>query len=606
MSTSAFRSVRGRPAAAVAAAAAIALLAMPAPANGTGGQSRTALLTLTGPLSLAQLADDVAALGGQVLETLDLSDSLIVKLPASAAIPAGAAEVPDVAMKVNGTQTADSVTPWDPTFRGTIGADSLAGDLGKGVKVAIVDTGVADHPDLDNVEHANVSDSPDGDGYGHGTFLAGIIAGARGVAPAATLLDVQVADGTGETSLSTVLKGLEVVFDDGEVDVVNVSLSSEQPLPPGFDPLSRALERLWGTGITVVVAAGNNGDGWGTVGSPGNDPVLLTVGALDENHSVDRGDDVVAPFSARGSKFTKGKPDLVAPGVSIVSTAAEGSQAAESAAWVQDQYMPGTGTSMSAAVVTGASAAVLGVNPALRPNGVKALLTGTTYTSNDLEQSDGAGHGALDLAAAIEAAPDAPVDVRPGRPGADPAWGPSEDDAEAWAAFAEAWDSGDFGAVKAAWAELSWQTQQWASRMWMMSVLADSLGLPDREFNARSWAARSWAFDGWLARSWAARSWAARSWAARSWAIDDWVARSWAARSWAARSWAARSWAVDEWLARSWAARSWAARSWAARSWAARSWAARSWADEDWAARSWAARSWATGTWDAGSWSMEG
>jgi serine protease AprX len=352
-------------------------------------------------------------------------------------------------------------------------------------------------------------------------------------------------------------------------------------------------------GMTVVAAAGNDGeDGWGTVGSPGNSPVVLTAGALDERGTDQRGDDVVAAFSSRGSQFAKGKPDLVAPGVSVVSTAAPGSIAAASANWLVDGYMPGSGTSMSAAVVSGAAAAVLATNKALRPNGVKALLLTTAYRTATLEPADGAGNGGLDLGAALIAAQDAPVDVRPGAgPKPDGEWGPAEGDAEAWKAFAAAWDSGDFEAVRAAWEALSWQTQQWASRMWMLAVLADAAGLPANEFQARSWAARSWAFDAWLARSWAARSWAARSWA-----FDEWVARSWAARSWAARSWAARSWASDEWLARSWAARSWAARSWAARSWAARSWAARSWADEDWAARSWAARSWATSAWDARSW----
>jgi serine protease AprX len=588
----------------VAAAATAALLAAPLQAAAQGPQ-RTALLTLTDGTSLSQLADSVVALGGRVVASLDIADALLVELPEDAVVPAGATEVPDVAMRVNGAGTPASVPAGSaPTYRETIGAPD-DDQLGAGVTVALVDTGV--HPaakGLDHVERLSVTGvaQDDLDGYGHGTFLAGIVASAGpnpGVAPAANLLDVKVADAKGDTSLSKVLAGLQAIAEDGRADVVNISLSSDTPLPPGFDPMSRALERLWGMGMTVVAAAGNDGEeGWGTVGSPGNSPVVLTAGALDENATPGRGDDVVAPFSARGSKFAKGKPDLVAPGVSVVSTAAPGSIAAASASWLDAGYMPGSGTSMSAAVVSGAAAAVLSQNSDLRPNAVKALLASTTYRTPTLQPADGAGAGGLDLGAALAAADQAPVDVKPGKgpkPSGD--WGPAEGDAEEWEAFAAAWDSGNFTAVQAAWETLSWQTQQWASRMWMLAVLADAAGLPREQFEARSWAARSWAFDGWLARSWAARSWAARSWA-----FDEWVARSWAARSWAARSWAARSWASDEWLARSWAARSWAARSWAARSWAARSWAARSWADDEWAARSWAARSWATSEWDARSW----
>ncbi len=596
MSTTANRTRGAVPTRMAAAIAALSLLAMPVPA-GAQGSGRTVLLTLTEGASLTQLADIVGELGGRVLATLELSDSLLVELPKGVGAPAGSAEIPDTPMKVNGTRTADASTL--PTYRETIGAPSGL-DVGKGVTVALVDTGVADVPDLRDVVHLPIKGVGKGDGLGHGTFLAGLIAGKgtiQGVAPGARLLDVKVASNNGSTSLSKVLQGLEIASTN-KADVINLSLSTESPLPPAFDPLSLALERLWDSGVTVVTAAGNAGPDEGSVGSPGNDPLLITVGALDE---VDAGrdDDALADFSSRGNQFYAGKPDLVAPGVSLISTAAPGSSAytKNPASHVGDSYMRGTGTSMSAAVVSGAVAALLAAKSSLEPNGVKALLTGTAYP---LRSNAGAGSGALDLGAALRAAGGADGDPEQVPPDSEAGeWGPNEDDAQLWAAFAAAWESSDFDAAKAAWKALSWQTQQWASRGWMLAVLAGSVGKSEAEFSARSWAARSWAFDAWLARSWAGRSWAARSWA-----YDEWLARSWAGRSWAARSWAARSWASDDWLARSWAARSWAARSWAARSWAARSWAARSWADEDWAARSWAARSWATESWDTSSWSM--
>ena len=413
MSTTANRTRGAVPTRMAAAIAALSLLAMPVPA-GAQGSGRTVLLTLTEGASLTQLADTVGALGGRVLATLELSDSLLVELPKGVSAPAGSAEIPDTPMKVNGTQF--DVVQALPTYLGTIAVQD-GSSYGNGVTVALVDTGVAPGAvGLDRVTHVQVPGVDDvGDAFGHGTFLAGIIGGNGkfpGVAPGADLLDVKVADNDGSTSLSKVLGGLDVVADRGDVDVVNISLSTDSPLPPSFDPLARALERLWDQGVTVVTAAGNDGAG-GKVSSPGNSPVLLTVGALDEAGTTSRNDDAVAAFSSRGTEYGAVKPDLIAPGVSLVSTTAPGSSAAAAAAWTSaDGYMPGSGTSMSAAVVSGAAAAVLGVNPKLSPNGVKRLLTKTAYS---LTNSEGAGKGALDLGAAVSAAPRAPTTTEASR-----------------------------------------------------------------------------------------------------------------------------------------------------------------------------------------------
>ena len=429
MSTTAIRTRGAVPTRMAAALAAISLLAMPVPA-GAQGSGRTVLLTLTEGASLTQLADTVGAVGGRVLATLELSDSLLVELPKGVGAPAGSAEIPDTPMKVNGTQQYYNANV--PTYRSTIGLEE-GSSLGEGVTVALIDTGVAEADGLskENVEHINVSGAPSGDGLGHGTFLAGLIAGRgefKGVAPAAKLLDVQVADAQGNTSLSKVLAGLDAISDRDDVDVVNFSLSTDSPLPPSFDPLTRALDRLWvEEGVTVVVAAGNDGPHKGSVGSPGNDPVLLTVGALDEINNSDRSDDAVAEFSSRG-KRNGGKPDLVAPGVSLVSTAGKGSLAVKDNpdSLVGENYMRGSGTSMSAAVVSGAAAAVLSERRTLSPDQVKALLKATAYPVNG---STGAGSGALDLKAALSSDAPASSDNEAPAPIEDK-WGPNEDDAE--------------------------------------------------------------------------------------------------------------------------------------------------------------------------------
>ncbi len=204
MSTTANRTRGAVPTRMAAAIAALSLLAMPVPA-GAQGSGRTVLLTLTEGASLTQLADTVGALGGRVLATLELSDSLLVELPKGVGAPAGSAEIPDTPMKVNGTRTYSTAT--EPTFRQTVGATGGV-DVGATVKVALLDTGVADVPDLGHVRHLAIPGLDEAtDGLGHGTFLAGIIGGRGegflGVAPGATLVDVKVADEHGNTSLST-------------------------------------------------------------------------------------------------------------------------------------------------------------------------------------------------------------------------------------------------------------------------------------------------------------------------------------------------------------------------------------------------------------------
>ncbi len=582
MSTSAIRTRSAVPTRFVAAAAALALLAVPVPSS-AGAPGRTVLLTLTGEASLSAVAQSVQALGGQVLNTLEVADSLLVQLPSGVRVPVGAAEVPDAPMRVNGTRMYSDTTV--PTYRETVGAPA---DLstGAGVTVALLDTGVAPYADgLGHVQHVNVTDAPDGDGLGHGTFQAGLIAGRGtfpGVAPGADLVDVQVADAQGNTSLSTVLAGLDAVADRGDVDVLNVSLSTGSPLPPAFDPLARALDRLWAQGVTVVTAAGNDGPDRGTVGSPGDDPVLLTVGSLDEHATTGRSDDDVAEFSARPGRGSHGKPDLLAPGVSLVSTAAPGSAAVNENpnSLVGEGYMRGSGTSMSAAVVSGAVAAVLDANPRLAPNGVKALLTRTAYNLKGRDAGEGAG--GLDLAAAVSAAPKAPAKPQLSSDPKDTGeWGPRERDADAWEAFAAAWESGDFDAAQAAWDKLGARTQVWGARMFALAVVYGSFDSAD--FEARGWAARGWAARGWAARGWASEEWLARGWAARGWAARGWAARGWAARGWAADDWSARGWAADDWAADDWSARGWAARGWAEYMWEARGWAARGWSARGWA-----------------------
>jgi serine protease AprX len=547
-----------RAALATAAAAAVVATAVPAAATTSTAAQPWHEVVVTGA-SAEGAAQAVTAAGGRVLASLPVVSGVAARLPQSTTLGSEWLVAPQRELRVASTPGAATSTQVS-TIRETLGLPAN-GNEGRGVTVAVVDTGIADVPDLDGkvAERVDVTGTGEGDGFGHGTFMAGLIAGSgessggayRGVAPGADLVDVKVADADGRTDLITVLEGLQWVHEHaGDIDVLNLSLSSYSPLPYQIDPLNQGLEALWRRGVMVVVPSGNDGPHTGSVTAPGNDPLLLTAGGVDESGTADRGDDVVGTWSGRGPTWQgDAKPDLAAPGGHVVSLRSPGSviDSANPQARVGSDYFRGSGTSMATAVTSGVVAATLEVAPKLRPDAIKNLFTATTYAAPGLTREAGAGVGGLDAARVLAAAPgwrktasQAQYDrdtVAVGR------------DAKRWAALDKAVLEGDSAAAEAAWNKLTPESRDWAARSWAQ------LDPAARSWAARSWAARSWANAG---EEWAARSWAARSWAARSWAGSDW-----SARSWAARSWAARSWADAEWAARSWAGNTWSARSWA-------------------------------------------
>ncbi|MCW2572294.1 MAG: hypothetical protein JWO88_2352 [Frankiales bacterium] len=575
-----------RTAAVLALALATSGLAVPASA---APASRVVVTSLTGDVAGAARA--VQAAGGQVLDRLSIIGGVSASIPAGTVLAPTFRVVPDSTLAVSSTdQSSPAVATGIRTALGLGAADNE----GAGVTVAVVDTGVADVADLaGRVTHVNVSGAPAGDGYGHGTFVAGLVAGSgkssggayAGVAPAARILDVKVADASGGTDLVTVLKGLQAVAADKTVDVVNLSLSSGSPLPYQIDPLTAALEALWRRGITVVVPAGNDGPAAGTISSPGSDPVLLTAGGLDVHGTTSASDDSVADWSARGpAPEGVQKPDLVAPGAHVISLRTVGStiDTQSPAGRVGDSYFKGSGTSFATAATSGAVAALLSRRHGLSPDRVKSLLTVTADRATELGGPDAAGAGALDLTSAYDAkvgkANNGKSDEAiPGSPGA-------------WAAFLDALVRGDEAAAASSWSKLSAAARNWAASSW------SELSPDARNWAARNWAARNWASA--TAEEWAARNWAARNWAARNWADSDWSASSWSAGNWAAGNWAASSWS-----ARNWAAGNWATADWAAGNWAAGNWAAGNWAAGNWAAGNWAAGNWAAGNWSARNWS---
>lgn len=542
-----------------------------------------------GAQGVSAAAAAVAAAGGTVLDHLPLVEGVSAELPAGTTLAPGFSVVADRPIQL-ASGTADSgATP--STVRGALGLGAPGGQ-GRGTTIAVVDTGVHPHPDLaGRLTHVDVTGtaatSGRKDSYGHGTFVAGVAAGSggtyAGVAPGADVLDVRVARADGSTDLVTVLAGLEQAAAGG-ADVVNLSLSSYSPLPWQVDPLTVALTRMWESGTVVVVPAGNDGPESGTVTSPGIAPALLTVGALDTVGTDDRSDDVVADFSARGpAPQDIAKPELVAPGRSVVSLRAAGSlvDAANPAARVGDGYFRGSGTSFSTAATAGAAAVLLADRPTLGPDSVKALLSGTARATGTTDVH-AAGAGALDLVAAAAAADPAVIAAPLCRPGKGKKASPCTQGRSTvpgapghWKQFIDALASEDPQRAASSWSKMPPEVHAWVASSW--SILPEDLRA-ELILEGRSWAGGT--PTEWAQREWAGRSWAASSWSGRSWAASSWSGRSWAGRSWAGRSWAGRSWA-----GRSWAGRSWAGRSWAGRSWAGRSWATDTWTDDAWAAQ---------------------
>ena len=364
----------------------------------------------------ADAAPIIHTLGGRVTRDLHIINAVAAKLPA-----AGARELaarPGVkAVSLNGatkSQAGDGlVTSYNHSIQSPdvwSGHGAVAQATGAGVGVAVIDTGIAG--DLRDFRTSPTNGTsrvigsavvnPDalgaGDGYGHGTHVAGIVAGDSnnrsssdplrgrysGVAPDANLISIKAADEDGNSTVLDVIYGIQFAVDhkaEYNIRVLNLSLESTVSESYKTDPLDAAVEAAWFKGIVVVAAAGNRGTGTDAVKyAPGNDPYVISVGAVDDQATRSIYDDKLATWSSRGTTQDGfAKPDLYAPGSGIVSNLAPGSDftAMCPACIVDGQYIRAGGTSMSAPVVSGTVALLLELNPALTPNQVKGLLMTT-------------------------------------------------------------------------------------------------------------------------------------------------------------------------------------------------------------------------------------
>ncbi len=299
-----------------------------------------------------------------------------------------------------------------------------SGITGKGVDVAIIDSGVTpvegldapgkvvQGPDLS--EEAAVSASNTVDTNGHGTFLAGLIAGKDtdldlrnlsasfvGTAPDARIIAVKASNRAGATDVSQVMAGIDWVVQHKNANgmnirVLNLSFGTDGVQDYVLDPLSHAVESAWKKGIFVVVSAGNRGTSLNTLTNPAINPFVMAVGAEDTNNTPGRNDDTIPGFSSFGTASRT--PDLVAPGKSVTSLRVPGSEADTDhpSARVGERFFRGSGTSQAAAYISGAAALIIQQRPTITPDQLKDLMK-RTATKLPVADVKAQGAGALNL-----------------------------------------------------------------------------------------------------------------------------------------------------------------------------------------------------------------
>jgi serine protease AprX len=484
----------------------------------------------------------VRDLGGTVERELPIVGGFSAGLPATA-LPemAGSDAVGivwgDGEIRTQSTGTSD-YDSWDPNsaWRKAIRLAQLDDAYtGAGVTVAVLDTGVSKVSDLGNRVLARVDLTPDHDGedsFGHGTHLAGIVAGSgaasdgrwRGVASRSRLVSVKVAGGDGSTDVSVVIAGLQWVAahrSDYNIRVLNLAFGTDGQQTYSLDPLDYAVEQVWFAGVLVVVAAGNRGSDAGTINKPADDPFVLTVGAVDVKGTAERDDDVVAPFSSRGpTQDGFRKPNLVAPGITIVSARVPGSTIDQlhPAARVGDSYFKGTGTSQATAIVSGVAALMLQADPSLTPDVAKAALIGTADKSTSL--GTGSGSGLVDAYGAVNAAVSGKFRLSPANVGLVPSTGTGliEESRGTLRVYADLDGDGELDPVRGEVDALGnkWSSTSWSSTSWS-SLMSLSSGWDSTSWSGTSWSGTSWSSTSWSSTSWSNTSWSNTSWSSLTW-----------------------------------------------------------------------------------------
>jgi serine protease AprX len=451
------------------------------------------------------------------------------------------------------------------------------GYTGRGIDVAMIDTGavavngltaagkVVNGPDLSFESQAPSLQYLDT--YGHGTHMAGIIAGRDdsvssnyynpdnfvGIAPDARVLSVKVADANGITDVSQVLAAIDWVVqhrtDNGmNVRVLNLSFGTDGGQSYVADPLAYATEVAWRRGIVVVVAAGNSGTSLGRLNDPAIDPYVIAVGANDPAGTSTTSDDSIPSWSSRGDGTRN--PDLVAPGKSIVALRNPGSNidVMHPEGKVNTRFFRGSGTSQAAAVVSGAAALLLQQHPNATPDMVKRALVGT---ASPVPGADATAQGAGTIN--VRAASNFSL-------------------GDNWRqTYPRSTGTGSLDAARGS-----------------AHIVKDGVTLTGEiDIFGRTWDGTSWSGTSWSGTSWSGGTWNGTSWSGTSWSGTSWSGTSWSGTSWSGTSWSGTSWSGTSWSGTSWSGTSWSGAGWNGTSWSGTSWSGTSWSGTSWSGTTW-------------------
>ena len=449
----------------------------------------------------------------------------------------------------------------------TIGATSsaAAGLTGKGVGIALIDTGLVPVPGLPATQIVNGPDLSFEsqatnlrylDTYGHGTHLAGIIVGnesstgLKGIAPGAKLTSIKVGTANGAADVSQVIAALDWTVqhrnDDAKnpIRIVCLAYGTDANANAVNDPLFLAVENANKAGILVTVAGGNNGTALGRLNSPSLNAYVMTVGSAATQGTVSQSDDRLSTFT---SIDRNAMLDVIAPGESIVSLRNPGSyiDATYPSARVGETLLRGSGSSQATAVVAAAAALLLEKAPQTTPQVLKEwMLSYATRLNGSTATYTG---GELNIEAALKGR----VPRDPKKTGGSTGLG-SLDAARGSIQVLDGsvplkGESSVYGTYKASdWATASKKGTAWNGGLWMGYRVAG---------------------DGWTGTSWASKTWAGATWTGTNWNKQAWVDGAWNGRYWSGRYWSATTWSGRYWSSSTWETKTWSTKTWSTARW---------------------------------------
>ena len=549
----------------------------------TGGSGpRAQVIVMTAPGATASIEGAVEHVGGVVERRLSIIDGFSAAvsadvLPTLRGLPGVVSVSADSEMQPQ-TDTYDpstDVNSMNAVTRYTGAVDWWnTGYTGAGVDVAVIDTGVSPVEGL--ATPGKVLNGPDLsiesqapnlrylDTFGHGTFMAGLIAGHdsaliapyadapassyRGMAPDARIVSLKVGTADGGTDVSQVIAAIDWVVQHAQdpglnIRILNLSYGTNSTQSYTLDPLAFAAEQAWKHGIVVVAAGGNSGfqrhmNNAPALSNPAIDPFLLAVGASDSQGTDTLADDLVPAFSPWAKRGATRGVDMVAPGTHLQGLRVPNSfiDANHPEGLLGDQYFRGSGTSQAAAIISGAAALVLQKYPSATPDQVKQLLTTTGYPISGKSQA--IGDGELQLSAALAA----PL------PTLTQWWAPSTGVGSLELARGEDHISMD-GVVLEGERDIMGSTFN-AAEMAMLEAQAKSWSGGD--WNAKTWSGDAWTGDAWNGVTWSGESWSAKTWSSCVFSTNSWEAKTWSAKTWSGDSWSGATWSGGVWATESW------------------------------------------------------